>query len=94
MATLAPVYTVRRKRGDVHDVVVDEAYRGRGIGTKLLTILIAHAKKIGIARLDLTSGPSRRKANRLYQNLGFTLHRTNCYRLELKQNLNKKSIHK
>lgn len=83
MATLVTVFTLSRARGDVHDVVVDESYRGKGIGTKLMRELIVHARNIGLARIDLTSGPDREEANKLYKKLGFTIYKTNYYRLNL-----------
>jgi GNAT superfamily N-acetyltransferase len=84
MATLAPFYAINKKRAGIHHVVVDEAYRGKGIGTSLMRRLITHARKLGIARIELTSGPDRKTANKLYQKLGFEQHETNYYRLELK----------
>ena len=50
---------------------------------QLMNYAIAQAKVLGIAKIDLTSHPSRDAANRLYQRLGFELRDTNAYRLVL-----------
>ena len=66
----------------IEDVVVDNTMRGRGIG-KLLTLhAIGYAARAGIAKIDLTSSPSRVEANALYQRIGFVRRETNVYRLE------------
>jgi ribosomal protein S18 acetylase RimI-like enzyme len=65
----------------IEDVVVDGSQRGRGIGAMLVEFVIDFAKKQNIHSLDLTSGPSRVAANKLYQKLGFKRRETNVYRL-------------
>lgn len=69
--------------GFIEDVVVDEAYRGKGIGKALMEKLIACAQKKGAHHINLTSRPERDVANRLYQTLGFKRRETNMYRLRL-----------
>lgn len=71
-------------RGEVHDVVVDAAYRGRGLGTLLAEKLIERARARKCRHIDLTSRPSREAANALYRKLGFEKRDTNMYRLSLK----------
>lgn len=63
---------------EIHDVVVDEASRGRGIGEQLTNELLLCARVFAARcgqsiKLYLTSRPSRVAANALYQKLGFTL---------------------
>lgn len=78
MATIFFQRNIARYIAEVHDVVVDECYRGKGIGDALVrhTLACAHAfaqehgEKI---KLYLTSRPSRVAANALYRNLGFVL---------------------
>jgi len=72
-----------KMKGWIEDVVVDEAYRRRGIGEALMRKGIALAKELGIQTLDLTSRPERESANNLYQRLGFQKRDTNVYRLNL-----------
>ncbi len=69
--------------GDIEDVVVDEEYRGRGIGRKLMEFLIKEAKKRKADCVELTSNSNRTEANAMYESMGFKKRETNCYRLEL-----------
>lgn len=66
----------------IEDVVVDEAYRGRGIGKKIMERLIAHARRRGAEFIELTSRPSRVAANKLYRSMEFKKKKTNVYRME------------
>jgi ribosomal protein S18 acetylase RimI-like enzyme len=66
-------------RGWIHDVVVDEAARGRGIGEALTQDALRRAREAGVARVSLTSRPHRAAAHRLYERLGFAPHETNVY---------------
>jgi ribosomal protein S18 acetylase RimI-like enzyme len=84
MATLFVLARVGEIAGYVEDVVVDSAYRGQGLATKLMTTLIETAKARGVKDLDLTSRPAREAANHLYQKLGFEVRPTNPYRLKIK----------
>ena len=67
----------------IEDVVVDESARGLGAGEALVTAAVAHAASLGASEVDLTSRPSRKAANALYQKLGFVQRETNVYRLSL-----------
>ena len=69
--------------GTIEDVVVDEAYRGQGLGRKLIQELIQIAKDKNIKMVSLTSDPSRVVARKLYTSLGFSLLKTGVFRLEL-----------
>lgn len=64
----------------IEDVVVDERFRGRGIGKELLRHAVEYAGKNGAKSVDLTSRPERLAANKLYRELGFELRNTNVYR--------------
>ena len=59
--------------GVVHDVVVDAAYRGRGIGQALVQKLLALARRFHLDSVQLTSKPARVEANLMYQTMGFSL---------------------
>ena len=67
-------------RAWIEDVVVDDVARGHGVGEALNVAAIALADERGARTLDLTSRPSRKAANRLYQRLGFVPRDTNVYR--------------
>lgn len=69
----------------IEDVVVDEAFRRRGIGAALTRTLIETARAMGADSLSLTSRPARQAANRLYQQLGFVRWETNLYRFPVKE---------
>jgi ribosomal protein S18 acetylase RimI-like enzyme len=66
-------------RGWVHDVVVDEAARGRGVGEALTRKALRIAEAAGVESVTLTTRPRREVANRLYPRLGFERHETNVY---------------
>ena len=68
----------------IEDVVVDNHYRGKGIGKALTQKSIEMAKQLGAKAVLLTSNAVRVEANKLYQKLGFQLRDTNFYQLKLK----------
>lgn len=84
MGLIVFVLTPVGLRARMEDVVVDEKYRGRGIGKKLIKrlILIARARKI--RWLEFTSRTDRIETNQFYRRLGFKKRDTNVYRLTLK----------
>jgi ribosomal protein S18 acetylase RimI-like enzyme len=79
MGWIFPRQTLSRKQAVVEDMIVDNAYRGKGYGKKMLLELINFAKKEGMDMIELTSHPSRIAANELYKKCGFVLHQTNHY---------------
>ena len=66
----------------IEDVVVDEKYRGKGLGRMLTQHAIDFAKSQQVNTLMLTSNPSRIAANKLYQTIGFERKETNVYRIK------------
>lgn len=68
---------------EIEDVVVDEHFRGRGIGRKLVQKLIDIAKRSRAKHVSLHTNPSRLAANALYQHMGFEKKETNFYRINL-----------
>lgn len=67
----------------IEDVVVDNAYRGRGLGKQLVIHAIDYCKTQSVDTLMLTSKPKRIAANALYQSLGFERKETNAYKMDL-----------
>ena len=67
----------------IEDVVVDQSARGKGIGRALMNHALEEAKKCGVKSIDLTSRPSRKSANELYQSLGYQIRQTNVYRYKI-----------
>jgi ribosomal protein S18 acetylase RimI-like enzyme len=66
-------------RAWIHDVVVDESARGRGVGEALAREALRLAGDAGAISVELTTRQEREAANRLYRRLGFEQRRTNVY---------------
>ena len=69
------------KKSYLDDFVVDEEYRGKGIGSLLFEKALDFAREKGAAFADFTSNPKRIEGNKLYEKLGFKKRDTNVYRL-------------
>ena len=82
--TLCIKHTLEFTIADIESVVVSSKCRGRGYGKELMTAMIEAAKKMNVHHIQLTSNPARVAANRLYQELGFMVVETNCYRMVMK----------
>lgn len=82
IATLALINIPTGKSGRIEDVVVNDKFRGQGIGTTLIIKLIAEAKRLHLKKIDLTSNPKRIEANKLYLKLNFFQYETNVYRMK------------
>lgn len=80
MLTLAMFPTPTGLRAWIEDVVVDEAFRGRGTGEELTKAALRIAHVAGARTVDLTSRPSREAAGRLYERAGFTQRDSRLYR--------------
>ncbi len=83
MATAYLAQKFGKKTGFVEDVVVDETYRGQGLGQKVMEVLIQQAKNAGASQLYLTSGPDRITAQKLYLRIGFKKRETDVFKLVL-----------
>ncbi len=83
LASLFVIHKIEYSTGMIEGVVVNEAYRGQGIGKKMMQALVKKAKELKLVHLDLTSNPTRVAANRFYRKLGFEKRDTNVYRLKL-----------
>ncbi len=60
--------------GLLEDVYVDETFRGHGLGTEIVTAVIAAAKARGCYKLIATSRHTRPRVHELYLRLGFKDH--------------------
>ena len=82
MLTLTRCHTLSDSKYWIEDVIVDEAYRGRGIGRALVKAAVAHANAIEAhPRIYLTSNPSRTSARALYRSEGFEEYETGVFRI-------------
>lgn len=79
MGWIFPRQTMLRRQAVVEDMIVDNDYRGKGYGKKMLLELLDWAKQENMDMIELTSNPARIAANELYKKVGFTLHPTNHY---------------
>lgn len=80
---LAVMHIFTERRGRIEDVVIDESYRGKGLGKQLMDYLIIAARGKGLDAIELSSGVHREVANALYKKMGFIQKETNVYRIEL-----------
>ena len=83
IAALYIITKLTKRSAFVEDVVVDSAYRGQGLGEKIMRELIDRARAAGVNSLSLTSRAERVAGNKLYQKLGFEQKETNVYTMKL-----------
>lgn len=79
MGWIFPRQTMLRRQAVVEDMIIDENYRGKGYGKKMLLELLDWAKQENMDMIELTANPARIAANELYKKVGFTLHPTSHY---------------
>src|SRR3989344_7756611 len=65
------VHKFRGRYAYIEDMIVDEAYRGQGIGKQILDELIEAARRESVETIELSTRPSRIPANNLYKKAGF-----------------------
>lgn len=67
-----PDYTIPNKRIYVSRMIVKKEYRGRGIGSTILTFLIEKAKEMGFDEMTIGVDKDNVNALHLYRKFGFT----------------------
>lgn len=60
------------EEGDITNIVVEEAFRGQGLGRKLMEFLLWEGQQSGIREFTLEVRVSNESAIRLYRSLGFS----------------------
>ena len=65
-----PVY-VMKKYGDVYDLMVESSYRGKGIGSELLSLAIAWFKSKKIERIEISVHPDNLIGYSFWKKKGF-----------------------
>ena len=85
MVVVSVVMMTTRKNVYMEDLVVDEQYRGQGIGGDLLEAVKDWGRAKGCQRLEFTSTSRENKENaiRFYEAHGILLRDTGQYRSEL-----------
>lgn len=79
MGSLGIFHTPSGVHAHIEDVVVDEKFRGQGIGESLVRTMLNVASEMNFEGVSLTCNPARVAANRLYRKMGFTRWDTNVY---------------
>jgi ribosomal protein S18 acetylase RimI-like enzyme len=67
----------------LNDVYVDDRFRRRGVGTKLLDFLCGHAHSIGCCRIDLWVEDNNWCARKLYERYGFSQMKRATYSIDI-----------
>jgi ribosomal protein S18 acetylase RimI-like enzyme len=83
MVTLCFFTTLTGLKAFVDHLVVDPAWRRRGIARVLMQDAIEQAAAAGASRIDLTANSEKVGARSLYESLGFKLRETGTFRLPL-----------
>lgn len=83
MASVYLVYIPTGIIAVIEDVVIDAAYRGRGLGRKLTEKLIKIAIVKKAKHISVRTSPVRVESNAMYVNMGFIKKETNFYRINL-----------
>lgn len=71
IALMAKYKVISGLKGWIEDVVVDQEYRGQGIGQKLIEFLINEGKTSNYTEIFLFTEPEKEAAVHLYHKLGF-----------------------
>lgn len=62
----------RAPHAQLEDVVVDSAWRGRGVGAQILATLVERLRELGARSLFLESGIQNERAHHFFREAGFT----------------------
>ncbi|TAJ15433.1 GNAT family N-acetyltransferase [Patescibacteria group bacterium] len=83
MGSLYVQQKIGKRFAYIEDVIVDDTYRGKGIGRDIMNHLIETARVNGVRSITLTSRAERTAAHSLYEKLGFVKRETEVFRLNL-----------
>lgn len=79
IATIATYKVISGSKGWIEDVVVDEKYRNKGIGRKIIEKILLISKEKDLDEVLLFTEQHRTSALNLYENLGFKQKNSNIY---------------
>ena len=81
---IIPNLTYRGKSiGLIENVIVDEKYRRKGIGQRIMELALKHAKEKRCYKVILQSGMQRTDAHKFYEKLGFNDKITKGFEIRL-----------
>lgn len=83
MITLVALHQATGRKGYIEDLVVDERYRGRGLGKQLMLAALGRAKDLQLDSLEMKSETYRQDANAMYQKMGFNQKEANVYTVKV-----------
>ena len=73
IAGIIVLKTFNNTMSEIMNLAVDENYQRRGIGRKLITAALDHAKNAGIRSVKIATGNSSIHQLKLYQSCGFMI---------------------
>ena len=79
IASMAIYKVISGRKGWIEDVIVDENYRGMGIGLKLIEKLLSISSEKQLSEVLLFTEEHRTAAISLYEKLGFSKKESNIY---------------
>ncbi|QES93966.1 GNAT family N-acetyltransferase [Empedobacter brevis] len=79
IASMAIYKVISGNKGWIEDVIVDENYRGMGIGLKLIEKLLSISSEKQLSEVLLFTEEHRTAAVSLYEKLGFSKKESNIY---------------
>ena len=71
------------KTAHIDYVCVNEQFRGKGYGKKMMEYALDYCRSNGVSRVELTSSSKREIAHKLYLGLGFEIRDSSIFRKEL-----------
>lgn len=74
----------KKKRGVFHTVFIEEEYRGRGGGKKLLNYAFDYLKKKGCYLVRSLVFPKNKRALELYKKIGFSIQKMEGFSIQKK----------
>ena len=83
MALMCAYTVISGYKGWVEDVVVDNNYRGKGLGRKLMNKLLEEGRRKGLSEILLFSNEKRQAAISLYKSLDFKQKHSGLYILKM-----------
>jgi ribosomal protein S18 acetylase RimI-like enzyme len=72
--SLLPAFFVHRRRGYIHDVVIREGHRRRGVGRRLVEGLLLWMRGQGVTLIELTVASGNAGAVAFWERLGFSTY--------------------